>query len=443
MVWNMPIRQRMQRPHALTHVLVTLAVGVFLPIACASEDTGGPADTHPLGGEGTNDDTIGIDDQGCDGPLGAPQDPATLPACCEAHGGSHCVDSVPPELGDFVAGCDGGGYCVPDEFIATGGVFTPATCQSLDGAEGVCLSRCIPAVAEVDGLLPQDVCADSEKCVPCVNPIDGTETGACEIKYSCEEEITDGGGGGGAPPPAECPYEGAPIIEPDTLPACPSCGGGHCVDAGLVPDELEPQLASCGGAELCVPDDFIRTAGSFVPDTCESVAGLEGRCLSTCLPDVAEQADLLPSCGLDMVCVPCFDPIEGTETGACSLSCDPGPSGGAATLPECCEGMGACVPASAVPPDQIDALGQDVCPDGQDLVCAPTELIDGTFQAQECQAFWVSFLFGDDFEQGACLPACLAAVDNFLLGQDDCPDNYKCAPCLDPLTGEPSGACDL
>jgi hypothetical protein len=28
------------------------------------------------------------------------------------------------------------------------------------------------------------------------------------------------------------------------------------------------------------------------------------------------------------------------------------------------------------------------------------------------------------------------------LGQDDCDDGMKCAPCRNPLTGEDSGACN-
>jgi len=338
---------------------------------------------------------------------------------------------------------------VPDVFIATGGVYTPAACTSLGGAEGVCLSRCIPKVAEVDSLLPQDVCAPHEKCTPCISPIDGMDTGACDFAFSCDDGEggaggeTGQGGDGGGPAGVECPYEGPALIDPSGLPDCPSCGGGHCLDVGLIPDELEGQLASCGGTALCVPDEFIESTGKSVPTTCESVAGAEGRCLSTCLPAVAEKADTLPSCGADKVCVPCYDPFDGSDTGACTLTCDPGPTEPPVVLPECCLGEGTCVPTELVDADQLDSLGLDVCPVNEGLVCAPNGFIDDTFVSVPCEALLIGILFGAAYEPGVCLPSCLAAVDNPLLAQDGCPAAHKCAPCLDPQTGQPSGACDL
>jgi hypothetical protein len=379
----------------------------------------------------------------CEGPLGPPRDPASLPACCPDYGGAHCLggDVVPAELHDFLGPCDGGGYCVPDPFIETGGVFEPQRCASLEDAEGVCLSGCIPQVDEYFGILPQDVCGDSERCVPCINPFDGTETGACDIAYSCE-----GGQGGGDDPPAEaqCPHEGPPLIDPATLPAC--APGAHCLASGLVPTEMADRLADCpDGQSKCVPDEFIETAGNYVPPTCDSVAGAEGRCLSTALPEVAEQAELLPqsTCEANHLCVPCFSPLDSTETGACRLSCDPGPSEGPTQLPACCDGRGTCVPASAAG-ENADQLGEDECPEDEGLLCAPNVFLEeGGFTPPSCETGLIQVIFGEEFAEGACLPECLPAVDNFLIGQDGCDEGFKCAPCLNPLTGEPSGACEL
>lgn len=418
-------------------------------VACGSSEAPGgsnpSASAGGAGGGGGHDEADVLVHSECEGPLGEPRDPAELEPCCE-FGEAHCLESVPSEYQDFVSACPDGDYCVPDVFIASGGIYTPPPCASLDGAPGVCLSRCIPKVAEVDILLPQDICAPHEKCAPCVSPIDGMETGACDFAFSCEDDEGSGGGGGqggGGTTEIECPYEGPALLDPSALPECPSCGGGHCLEAGLIPDELQAQLASCGGTALCVPDEFIESAGNSVPDTCESVAGAEGRCLSTCLPAVAEQADLLPSCGEDHVCVPCYDPFDGTDTGACALTCDPGPTEPPVTLPECCAGEGTCVPAELVEADQVEALGQDVCPPNEGLVCAPNALIDDTFVALPCEALLIGLIFGPAYEQGVCLPDCLAAVDNPLLAQEGCPNAHTCAPCLDPTTGQPSGACDL
>lgn len=378
----------------------------------------------------------------CDGPLGAPRDPADLPACCEDWvGGAHCLpsDVVPTDLHDFLGACAGGGFCVPDPFIETGGVFEPLTCTSLSGAAGVCLSGCIPQVKDYWGILPQDVCDDTERCIPCVNPLDGTETGACDIAYSCE-----GGPGGGGDDPAQpvCPHEGEPLIDPASLPACEP--GAHCLANALIPADLAPRLADCDAESKCVPDEFIATGGNFIPPTCESVAGAEGRCLNKALPEVADQAALLPqsTCAETQLCVPCFSPLDQTETGACRLSCDPGPTEGPSQLPACCEGRGTCVPASAAGAN-ADRLGEDVCPADQGLVCAPNVFLQPQgYTPAVCETGFIQFLFGEAYAEGRCLPECLPDVDNFLIGQDGCEEGMKCAPCLNPLTGEPSGACD-
>jgi hypothetical protein len=407
---------------ALAPTLLCLFAG------CQVGDIGGAA-----GGGGT------VPQPECEGPLGPAVDPSTLPACCEDWvGGAHCVADVPSELQGVLGPCDGGGYCVPDPFIETGGVFTPETCASLSGAEGRCLSGCVPQVKDYWGILPQDVCGDTERCVPCVNPIDGTDTGACAISFSCDGGGGGGGGGGGD----TCPHTGDPVIDPSTLPAC--AAGAHCLSNALVPADMAAQLADCSdGASKCVPDEFIAAGGNYIPPTCNSVANNEGRCLSTALPAVQAQANLLPQadCAADHLCVPCFSPLDGTDTGACRLSCDPGPAAGPNPLPTCCDGRGTCVPTSAAG-DNADRLGEDTCPTDQGLVCAPNVFLDGTYTPPTCETGLIQFLFGSDFAEGRCLPDCLPDVQNFLIGQDDCDEGMKCAPCLNPLTGEPSGACD-
>jgi hypothetical protein len=177
------------------------------------------------------------------------------------------------------------------------------------------------------------------------------------------------------------------------------------------------------------------------PETCASVAGIEGRCLSLTLPDVAAYAEFLPqdACPDEHLCVPCYEPFGGEATGACSLSCDPGPSGPPVTFDACCGGIGACVPTEAVPADQTAALGVDTCMAGN--LCAPVALLDGSYVAQACETSKLASL-GDEYGPGACLPACLAALDHPMLKQDGCPDGFKCAPCKAPPDGEDTGACD-
>ncbi len=431
------------------HRRLLLAIPIFvcallgLLSACDVGDVG--ADGSGLGSGG------GLPDPGCTGPLGAPRDPSTLTACCtDSVGGAHCLpdDVIPSQLKGFIAECSGGaGACVPDPFIKTGGVYTPKACTSLSGADGVCLSGCIPQVAQYLDLLPQDVCAADERCAPCTNPLDGTDTGACKISFTCDGGDAGGSGdGGGGPGPATCPHDGPPVIDPSTLPACSA--GAHCLADALVPPAMAAKLAACpDNASRCVPDEFIAAGGNYIPPTCHSVAGAEGRCLSTALPDVQKQATLIPqdTCAADHLCAPCYDPLGGTDTGACRLSCDPGPGAGPTKLPTCCSGRGTCVPTAAAG-DKASQLGQDSCPTaasaGDQLVCAPDVFLMPGYTPPSCDTGLLGVLLGSKYAPGVCLPDCIPAVSSFLIGKGDCAtDGDKCAPCLSPLTGAPSGAC--
>lgn len=422
--------------------------------------------THPAelddaggGGSGALSPTGGTDSTSsgsgnCEGPLGAPRDPATLTPCCSEHpGNSACVSDVPASMQNVVGKCDGGGYCVPNDFIKTGGVFSPKDCKSINGP-GVCLSLCIPQVAQYEAILSQDVCGDEERCTPCINPLDMTNTHACEVKFACGDMPTTSSSTSSSSGGGECPHMGPDILDPSVLTPCPSCsaGGAHCLDKALVPASQQSQLDACDDSHFCVPDILIKTGGNYIPPTCKSVAGFEGRCLSRCLPEVESQAAQLPQdiCDAADACVPCYNPQTGMPTGACNLSCDPGPSGPPMMLPTCCGGIGQCVPTAAVPADKLSELGPDSCPaDQSDLICVPIALEPGGMKPpgdetnDMCETgFWVQFLFGSDYKEGRCLPTCIPKVDKLpIINSGSCSDAYKCVPCLDPTTGKDSGAC--
>jgi hypothetical protein len=203
-----------------------------------------------------------------------------------------------------------------------------------------------------------------------------------------------------------------------------------------------------------VPEEFISKNGKFIPETCKSIGGFEGRCLSTCLPQIAEQAAQLPVDICDaatQVCAPCYDPFTGEPTGACSQSCDTGPAGPAQKFAKCCGDLqGTCIPGGNIPADQKEQLGQDVCPqDSGEMVCVPDPILNAQqsgvpFYPQACEtSFWLQFLLGSQYSEGGCLPECIPKVaDAPLVDQGDCPDAWKCVPCTDPQTGQPSGACE-
>jgi len=268
-----------------------------------------------------------------------------------------------------------------------------------------------------------------------------TEDGSGGATVVAEEGGNDSSGGSGGAANDDCAPSPSPI-EPADLTPCPSyvceVGGAHCVPKGLVPADQTDLLAECNADLYCVPDPLIETFGKLQPQKCTAVMGLEGRCLSPCIPQVAESADYLQqgSCADTELCVPCFDPLTTEPTGACELTCDPGPSEPAPPpLPTCCPGGdGTCVPGDLVPAGQAGSLGQDACPDAGQL-CVPNEMLDPSYDYPPCAPDLIFQALGID--EGNCIPSCVDAVKG--IGSGSCPAGYACAPC-DAL-GDPTGAC--
>jgi len=380
----------------------------------------------------------------CNGPLGPPIPATELDAmtpCCQAEQGhAHCLamTNVPAEIQPLVAQCDAANACIPDSFLETGASQPPQQCTAFGGA-GVCLSKCIPQVAQNEGLLRPDVCQGADElCVPCISPLDNMPTHACDLLTlaTCVGATPGGTQPATCDDPNTCNYEAncPPVIDPASL---DSCGAdAHCLDAALISDQAEAaKLGKCTNpAKLCVPDVFIRTGGKFTPATCTSVAGAEGRCLSAVLPDVAKQAALLPQdiCAATEKCTPCYNPIDGTSTGACSLSCDAGPTKPPVTFAACCSARAHCVPTDAVPQAEQSNLGNDSCANTD--LCVPDQLLLGQ-TIPTCTAN--SFILGD--YTGVCLSDCLDfGIQGIALARGSCSNNFTCAPCTQ--NGQPTGA---
>jgi hypothetical protein len=237
---------------------------------------------------------------------------------------------------------------------------------------------------------------------------------------------------------------------------------------GAITEEQLALLADCpDGLTKCVPAKFIETVNKFDLKNCTSVNGFEGRCVSSCLPSVAEQAAFLPVdvCELGEKCAPCFDPFTGEPTGACGLSCDDPPATPVEqnTFTGCCasKGVGHCLPNSLVSgasgdveldTAECEALGQ------ADTSCVPDEVYQqitsqGFFEGTACEPDIVIQFSGGSVE-GACLPRCIPEVETQSLSievqakefpfhdlvlQTTCPNGYACLPCY--LNGELTGAC--
>ena len=421
---------------------------------------GGGDDADASLGDGATD--TGLQQMGCSSYPG--QSPSSLPgAGCCSYGPSHCVpkSALPPALDSAFAACTGGGLCVPDPIIAKGSEYipTPCTTKILKTLQGVCLSQCITLVSSnpQKSVLKPETCGQGELCVPCIDPLTMQPTGACSITSlvcgdggAVDSGKTDGGG-------PMCPYTGPPLIDPTTFPQCsPTCAGAHCMPASLVPASDQSQLASCtsmGTPGFCAPDTLISSAGYGLPKTCKSVASSEGRCLSTCLPAIQAQQQLLPQdvCAADERCAPCYDPVA--ATGACGLACDKPakpptilgcpytgpPIIDPGVFPACspaCAGSH-CVPSSLVPAADQSQLA--TCPGG---FCAPDSVTSsaGKGVPPTCTSIAGS--------EGRCLSTCLPAIasEASLLPQSTCAAGEKCAPCFNPVASDPraaTGACTL
>jgi hypothetical protein len=154
-------------------------------------------------------------------------------------------------------------------------------------------------------------------------------------------------------------------------------------------------------------------------------------------------------------CAPCFNPIDGSDTKACSQGCDTGPANKTpVTFPVCGDGEGVCVPPSLVTdPNQLMALQGIDDPSGKctdtTQVCAPK------LKAQNQAANFASctstsvvailFTATSTGQKTACVPKYIVPMaQQSLINQDDCQTNELCAPCLNPTStpaNAPTGAC--
>lgn len=327
---------------------------------------------------------------------------------------------------DLLADCavpDGGSAekCVPKMFVEYANKFVPKTCTSVAGAEGRCMSTCIPLVDQQKSFLPQDVCNTGELCAPCYDPRTGLATGACS--QGCDT---------------------GPTQPPVTFASCCS-GNGQCVPTSLVPSQDVSLLGTdtCTGTDvLCAPTKFEDP--TYKPPSCNSVCGVEGRCIPSCVPAVQARAANLPqdSCATGELCAPCYDPINGTATGACTVNGDTPTSDAPVTCPTCCGGVGHCITTADLTTQQQSLLGQDTCSSGS--LCAPDIFADPTQTAQTCVALTKVLPNG---AEGRCIPNCVPEVDPTVnpiaqyLDQSTCPTGYTCAPCYNPIDGTSTGAC--
>jgi len=162
--------------------------------------------------------------------------PEVLPSCTDVCPFGSCVPaSEVPNQATGLPNCrNSTDKCMPRFLIETLGNVRFKSCHSVGNAEGRCLPTCLPIVSGQILPVPQDDCLASERCIPCFNPIDGTDTGVCRY--------------------GQC--DPGPEREPALFPGC--CGtAGVCLNADLLPPLDRPRLRqeTCGANSLCAPKD--------------------------------------------------------------------------------------------------------------------------------------------------------------------------------------------
>jgi hypothetical protein len=360
---------------------------------------------------------------------------AAMPDC--GGGLGKCVPPspmMPPAVTKQLSACEGSpAACVPLSFLKANKE-PLKKCVSYGKADGVCVSRVIPTIDKLS-FLPQDACKPEERCAPCANPIDGKVTGICDIgkppskpPEQCKKE----------PVQLQCPYEGKPVLNVEKLKSC-APKGMHCLPKSVVPEAFASLLTECKDAPdaLCAPDKSIEANGQYIPKTCASIGGSEGRCLHQAIPQVAAQAKFLPSEGCDSYerCIPCFDPLSGAKLPSCSVSCDPGPTKPPYVFAKCAGDKGRCVPKTAVPPEQAKNLRDTDCKKGEE-VCAPVIAIDRNAKPQMCELKMLGIPRAG--KPAVCVEDVLTI--GLVLSQSNCPEGFKCTPCNNPLENDaPTG----
>jgi hypothetical protein len=249
-----------------------------------------------------------------------------------------------------------------------------------------------------------------------------------------------------------------PMVPTTPVSACMAdkCTGAHCIPAAQIPMGTDTStLAKCPDMSFCTPDDYIATQGKFQVKVCTSLEGAEGRCISTCVPQVATKFDQLPKdvCADSERCAPCYNPIDGTDTKACTQGCDKGPTKPKFVFPTCgidpmdttMTPKGVCVPKSIVPMD-LQSIPADTC--ATDHLCAPTEKAkDLNYNFPVCMPTSVGGLLGMPNmagQKGGCVPKYIVGTSSTLLAVDGCMAGELCAPCTNPLStpaNAPTGAC--
>jgi len=217
----------------------------------------------------------------CSGAFTKP-DVSTLKACGDGKG--HCYDGAKTSLSNLPA-CEGGSdSCIPDKVLEANGGKLKSCTFFVGNKPGVCMSTIVKDIAAHQNELQKDVCDDDERCAPCVDPRDGSDTHICDETGIYQDACK---GGAGAQLPTCCHHQGV-CISPEAAPADQR-------------DSMTPDI--CRDSKVCAPASLVDGH----PKYC-TVFGDQGVCLDVCFAKMLGPARkvLRNECGPTEVCLPCL-----------------------------------------------------------------------------------------------------------------------------------------
>jgi len=237
------------------------------------------------------------------------------------------------------------------------------------------------------------------------------------------------------------------------------CAPAPAGDAATTQAENAGLYAVCH-TKLVGPDVAASDAGTGLPS-------YEGRCIPKCFTAGNPNASELQheDCGgadgggpLDLVCSPCYNPVDGTPTGACSQKPGDSPKEAKPDAYKTCgvykvDGGDDTPQGICVPQPLVLASGNPAAPNLKPHPdeCPPNNFCVPTLKANNLNACFekCSTGKGSTYDPGACVPAFVVADVNpgalalFPAGAP-CSADFVCAPCVDPLMahGHYSASCE-
>jgi hypothetical protein len=196
----------------------------------------------------------------------------------------HCYDGAKTAIANLPT-CDGGGdSCIPDKVLVANGGKLKSCTFFVGGKPGACMSTLIEDIDAHKGELQKDVCDEDERCAPCIDPRDGSDTHICD-PIGVYQDACKGGPGTQL---ASCCHHQGVCISPEAAPADQR-------------DSMVPDI--CPRSKVCAPASLVDGK----PKQC-NVLGDPGVCIDVCFSKMLGpiQKVFRDKCSPTEVCLPCL-----------------------------------------------------------------------------------------------------------------------------------------